>query len=285
MEKLKFSSRIRIAEELVLKTLEKVRFRCSELRPVPVETIASYFGLEVRRMKGNASLAGIDGFLSSKGRNSGVIFVFPSSKYRARFTVAHELGHFLLKQFYPNLKVSDEDIEKICDEYSSRLLLPSAFIKICFTSSLLSLKMIEKMSRKLEISIPLILKRLRDAAFEELIYPSNGAFYIILSDHKPKILTYCLPKGLSIPTRELSELGMDILAYIFREFDPYTSGAVTDKIVIKDGDQTSPRYLAFRYKLLYTTRDDTKKSSFLFATPRCPRVKAMLAVCEDLTKK
>jgi Zn-dependent peptidase ImmA (M78 family) len=108
--------------------------------PVPVEQIAENYGIEIRYEPAEEELSGA---LIRKGRNKVVIgvnsFHHPN---RQRFTIAHEIAHFLLHEgikvhvdqdFRVNLRdeqsskaVSWEEIE--ANGFAAELLMPTAFI-------------------------------------------------------------------------------------------------------------------------------------------------------------
>jgi Zn-dependent peptidase ImmA (M78 family) len=108
--------------------------------PVPLEKIAESYGIEIRYEPAEEELSGA---LIRKGRNKVVIgvnsFHHPN---RQRFTIAHEIAHFLLHEgikvhvdqdFRVNLRdeqsskaVSWEEIE--ANGFAAELLMPTAFI-------------------------------------------------------------------------------------------------------------------------------------------------------------
>lgn len=50
------------------------------------------------------------------------------SPLRQRFTVAHEIGHFILSHPERSIRLSKKQEEAMCDEFASRLLLPRASV-------------------------------------------------------------------------------------------------------------------------------------------------------------
>jgi Zn-dependent peptidase ImmA (M78 family) len=99
--------------------------------PVSLARIAKLWaGLEV-------TLEDIDGegFILDLGRVGGQIMVKRHSKFeRQRYSVAHELGHWQLKEFGIPLNGSlkadrDQAVEKWCNKFACALLIPKPWIK------------------------------------------------------------------------------------------------------------------------------------------------------------
>jgi Zn-dependent peptidase ImmA (M78 family) len=99
--------------------------------PVSMAKIARLWpGLEV-------TLEDIDGegFILDLGRVGGQIMVKRETRLeRQRYSVAHELGHWQLKQFGIPLNGSmqgnrDEAVERWCNRFASALLMPKAWVK------------------------------------------------------------------------------------------------------------------------------------------------------------
>jgi hypothetical protein len=76
-----------------------------------------------------------EGFILDLGRVGGQIMVKRNTKFeRQRYSVAHELGHWQLKDYGIPLNGStvaarDEEVEKWCNRFASALLMPKGWIK------------------------------------------------------------------------------------------------------------------------------------------------------------
>lgn len=76
-----------------------------------------------------------EGFILDLGRVGGQIMVKRNTKFeRQRYSVAHELGHWQLKDYGIPLNGStvearDEEVEKWCNRFACALLMPKAWIK------------------------------------------------------------------------------------------------------------------------------------------------------------
>jgi Zn-dependent peptidase ImmA (M78 family) len=107
--------------------------------PVPVEKIAAHLGIVIRYSPTKDDLSG------ALIRNSNEVVIGVNSahhEHRQRFTIAHEIGHFLLHEgmqlhvdqdFRINLRDSRsstaEDVEEIdANRFAAQLLMPFQFI-------------------------------------------------------------------------------------------------------------------------------------------------------------
>lgn len=107
--------------------------------PVPIERIAQELGVEVRRAHGPDEISGY--FMREPGTGRAVIGINTAHHaVRQRFTLAHELGHFLLhdlreihvdKVRYRNSLSSEGiDAEEIeANEFAAQLLMPERLIR------------------------------------------------------------------------------------------------------------------------------------------------------------
>lgn len=99
--------------------------------PIDVALVAARLGLEVRR----EPLNGADGVLRME-RDRPVISVdVTSARPRARFTLAHEVGHFMLAGCADEVahiwaaQPSLRDPERFCDRFAESLLLPYDWVQ------------------------------------------------------------------------------------------------------------------------------------------------------------
>jgi Zn-dependent peptidase ImmA (M78 family) len=116
-------------EEIALQALKKVDCKNP---PVPVEKIANEFGLEVIEFPFHEKISGL------LKKEEGIIGVNKGQPpVRRRFTVSHELGHFLLGHGMENAQ--EEMIEGSFDKplpqereanmFASILLMPSKWVR------------------------------------------------------------------------------------------------------------------------------------------------------------
>lgn len=112
-----------------------------ESPPVPVDDLAKVVGLEIVYERFNGD--DVSGMLFRDGRRAPTIIVNSTdARVRQRFTVAHELGHFVLEhadQFYVSstVRVSFRDRQSAmatkvdemqANQFAASLLMPRAFV-------------------------------------------------------------------------------------------------------------------------------------------------------------
>lgn len=124
------SSHTKYIETLAQQALSKVE--CNGA-PVPVEEIAKKFGLEVVEFPFHDKLSGL------LKKEQGIIGVNKSHHpLRRRFTIAHELGHFLLGH---GMEIAQEETidesfdkplpqEREANMFASFLLMPADWVKV-----------------------------------------------------------------------------------------------------------------------------------------------------------
>jgi len=94
--------------------------------PVDVDLVARRFGVEVRRER----LDGASGVLQMNGDRPTIVVETKCARSRARFTLAHELGHYVLARYRQRVAAvwaaqpSLRDPERFCDRFAESLLLP-----------------------------------------------------------------------------------------------------------------------------------------------------------------
>lgn len=121
-----------VIEQRAMLQLEKLG---AEKIPVPIEDIARMLNVSIGAAP-NPDLAGI----LIRQKNSGLIGVNSDDTYpRQRFTIAHELGHYLLEKkdafedtkeeiFYrDNIHIGEN--EKIANKFAAALLMPKNSLK------------------------------------------------------------------------------------------------------------------------------------------------------------
>ena len=113
--------------------------------PIPVENIANHLGVKIEE----AILDGeISGFLYKKKKNGQAVIAVNAlhsrhSYRRKRFTIAHELGHLILKhhgEFFVDRKLfrdsiskqGTDKIERDANQFAAELLMPELMIRAQF---------------------------------------------------------------------------------------------------------------------------------------------------------
>lgn len=98
--------------------------------PVPIDDVAkSFFGLSIDE----ENIEG-EGYLIDLGNIGGQIIINKNTKYeRKRFTIAHELGHWVLQTHGISLEKQKEAklsklIERWCNRFAAGLLMPESLI-------------------------------------------------------------------------------------------------------------------------------------------------------------
>lgn len=93
--------------------------------PIPVEDLISIFGLKIREVSTELD---IDAKLDANKMRI-VVNRLQTNPFRRRFSLAHELGHFVLKHHINPWEFEDPDtgvsfVESEADEFAGSLLLP-----------------------------------------------------------------------------------------------------------------------------------------------------------------
>ncbi|MBZ5677096.1 MAG: ImmA/IrrE family metallo-endopeptidase [Acidobacteriia bacterium] len=131
--------------------------------PPDLATLCEVLGLRVREVPAR----GFDGALvRSRTAQKGIIAIKASlrEKARKRFTIAHEIGHFvlphhrLLKTVCDERKIDSFDVrlnrpEVEANEFASELVLPSAILARTFNLSIFSLSQISAVASSFETSL------------------------------------------------------------------------------------------------------------------------------------
>lgn len=140
--KLRPATRIRSAEDAATQILKEMGIHSV---PIPVERVALQLGLQVERALLGDDVSGLLVVQDSRG----VIGVSAAhAPVRQRFTIAHEIGHFLLhreampvfidKQFFKpyfaafrdNRSSTGEDrLEREANSFAAALLMPAALVR------------------------------------------------------------------------------------------------------------------------------------------------------------
>lgn len=104
--------------------------------PVPVEKIVSGLGIPIIKLTISA-----DGYLAGAEDNATIQIRKDLNALSRRFTIAHELGHWLLNRFLGlsadeqnRTALLKERVERACDHFAATLLLPSWVVEKHFRS-------------------------------------------------------------------------------------------------------------------------------------------------------
>lgn len=141
------NSHFKYIEDLALKVLKTVE--CTE-PPVPIEKIPEKFDLEVVEFPFHSEISGI------LKKDRGVIGVNKDQHpVRRRFTIAHELGHFLLGHDMGKDELIDNSFdrshsqEKEANMFASFILMPTDWVRDSVKKHGLDL---EKLAKEYEVS-------------------------------------------------------------------------------------------------------------------------------------
>lgn len=148
--------------------------------PVPVETIARALGIEIKLDKVDDDLSGF--IVRDRQSRRAIIGANKSHHpHRQRFTIAHELGHFLLHEGHTmhldekgdalrvNLRSSEsargeDNDEKEANLFAAELLMPAAFLREDLHGRDLDLlgdtEFLEKLAKKYKVSAQALTFRL-----------------------------------------------------------------------------------------------------------------------------
>jgi len=131
--------------------------------PADLFRLAPRLGLEIREVNAD----GFDGALiRARELPLGAIVIRKSFREAGRknFTLAHEIGHFLLpghdqtelictKADVGNWGEESKEIEREADEFAAELLMPGAYVQRIIRSAAPSLQLIEKIARRFHTSL------------------------------------------------------------------------------------------------------------------------------------
>lgn len=177
--------------------------------PSDLFEIAARLGLEVREVDAD----GFDGALiRAREIPLGAVVIRRSMPERGRkyFTVAHEIGHFLLpghdqtelvctRSDVGNWGDRSKETEREADEFAAELLMPSLPVQAIIRSAAPSLQLIEGIARRFQTSLSAAAWRYCDLTNERcaIVWSTRGQIqWSKCSD----AFGYSLPKGTSIHT-------------------------------------------------------------------------------------
>lgn len=211
----------------------------------PLLDIASQVGIwNIREQK----LGAIDGALVvPDGKIEGEILLhadlYPERK---RFTLAHEIGHFVHPFHHPELgkfecnkndmylqtaKNNTELMEVQANKFASELLLPSVFVRECFPSiDKIDLDTLVDLSELFEISKAAAARKVFDIYKGQVafIFSLNGVVNYLLADNFPYIKTW-YKRPLPVGCATLSHSGEDnsVSKTFFPNRNIWLSGAIS----------------------------------------------------------
>jgi hypothetical protein len=182
------------------------RVLARELRDLPgsLFRIAPRLGLEIRDVNAD----GFDGALiRARELPVGAIVIRKSIREggRKNFTLAHEIGHFLLpghdqtalictKADVGNWGDGSKEIEREADEFAAELLMPSALVQRIIRAAAPSLQLIEKIAGQFHTSLSAAAWRYCDLAKEPCAIVWSGGKGIVWSK-RSETFALCLHKG------------------------------------------------------------------------------------------
>ena len=143
-----------------------------ETSPVKIGAIAKEFGLTVKR---STLKPGISGSIREDGSEVVIKINRHDSEQRQRFTLAHEIAHFLLHRDKIGDGIEDtmlfrsalsNDLEAEANRLAADIVMPFSLIKkLALPSSMRFEERVEETSKMLNISIPAIEIRLGKKGF------------------------------------------------------------------------------------------------------------------------
>lgn len=147
--------------------VDEIFRQCPELEPpIPIKDLAIASGItDIVKLDGILKSENVEGLLvTGEDTSSGVIFYNQEDRPlgRQRFTIAHELGHFLLLHHNGDQTCTGKDmstfsarvnkLEAEANDFSQRLLMPEQWIKKHFDSQSPSIEALQTIACKFETS-------------------------------------------------------------------------------------------------------------------------------------
>lgn len=168
--------------------VEEIFRQCPDIKaPIPIDEIARAVGIVSINPMPTEDVEGM--LVADNVKSSGVIFYKESSPLgRQRFTIGHELGHYLLLHHGPEQSCTPNDIkfgsssdslkalESEANQFSQLLLMPDVLISRAINSSTLSMELLKSISDNFEMSFEAIANKcssLSNTPFA-LIYSKDG---------------------------------------------------------------------------------------------------------------
>jgi len=184
--------------------------------PVPVEELARCAGISKIEAFGSSGFEGA--LIANDTKSDGHIFYNSQvPRPRQRFTIAHELGHFLLpwhRQLSFQCSADDissranKDWEREANQFSAELLMPTVLLKQrLHSSAAFGLSDVIQVKDEFETSLESTTRRiveLSESACAVVFSKDNLVRYSIYSKYfQPRL---CVRKGNELPGKSLSRL-------------------------------------------------------------------------------
>lgn len=198
--------------------------------PVPIEDLARCAGISKIEAFGSSGFEGA--LIANDTKSDGQIFynsLVPRT--RQRFTIGHELGHFLLPWHRQNsFQCSADDIssrtnrgwEREANQFSAELLMPTLLLKERLSPSAdFDLLDVIQIKDDFETSLESTARRvveLSEQAYAVVFSKDNSVRYSVYSEYFNARL--CVRKGSALPSKSLSRVGSSSLDD-WHELDSY----------------------------------------------------------------
>ncbi len=150
-----------------------------------------------------------DGYLVESPEGKGIIF-YKGPKYlrgfRWRFTIAHEIAHWVLERMTDERNSYQTTLEKIedwCNDFAGRLLIPNKWLKMALKQELTSLNQYLDLIRTFEVSEEVLVRRLWEVLKISTI---SGVW----SEGKLVVKTKW-PRNINIQNSELEKVSLQIV--------------------------------------------------------------------------
>lgn len=131
--------------------------------PVPLEQLAAALGIDGIQRRPLVE----DGRLEQRGPQKTIYLKEDAGRARQRFTIAHELGHLLIRDHNKDfiarrMPVRFDSEERFCDEFAAALLLPRTWVRREFQGAPKCLGVARNLANRTEASLAASLLRLRE---------------------------------------------------------------------------------------------------------------------------
>jgi Zn-dependent peptidase ImmA (M78 family) len=239
-----------------------LRFQC-RLSPMPLEHLAKCFSIKMDVADDNQWLAplqaiGLEGSAiktqtaSDSDYNTDLFSSdyhvnILSQGFRSRFTLAHEIAHVVLSSEYGHFdkSLSRDKRERACDIAAAIMLCPEEGLIDHFQSvRSLTVDEIEKLAARMQISISLLVNRLRQLILRKAFSIDNIVLLVSLNRSRkrqenlaPRVASTCGPNRWFVPLNSrLSTIGLIGLQKAFYEAPLYFSGRTNEVMRLWDYD-------------------------------------------------
>lgn len=231
------------------------------ISPAPLEQLMKRFGIAVTTTHEDARLSplielGLEGLATKHDQPENAetdsgwfssdykVEVF-SKGFRSRFTLAHELAHVVFSKEYHDLEksLSGEQTERVCDFAAAMMLCPEqALVEYFRKCSIVTISRIELLAARMQVSISLLLNRLRHLISRDAISIDNIVLLVSLNRSRkrrenlaPRVSAACSAKHWFIPVNSrLSTFGLTKLKDAFYTAPLYFSGRTHEALRIWD---------------------------------------------------